>query len=289
MSQSLAPKRNKISLASRAGDRRSPLAWIGSVLLHGGLITATLFTFTHSLDIIDESPPSVPVDLITIGEKTNIAPTARPAPQIAPEPVQAQPHELKLDTPVIPQPDDQSEPIPDESPSEPAIKPPEPTPVPQLKPQQPLAPAKPAEPKSDQFAALLNKLTAPAATTSNARPGARTIRGIGQMNAMTMDLADALRNQISQCWTAPVGAPHPEQLIVEMEVFLNPDGSVAQPPQLTADSASAAAASPFMRAAADAAKRAIYVCAPYKLPTDRYSSWRDITVTFDPRQMLGAD
>ncbi|SRR5579885_4311 len=289
MSQSLARKRSRISLASRAGDRRSPLAWAGSLLLHGGLIAATFFTFTHSLDISDESPPSIPVDLITIGEKTNIAPTARPAPQIRPEPVEAQAHPLDVQTPVIPQQEDQAEPAPDESPSEPALKPPEPTPVPQLKPQQQPAPAKPQKPKSDQFAALLNKLTSAPATTSNAKPGTRTVKGIGQMNAMTMDLVDALRNQISQCWTAPVGAPHPEQLIVEMEVFLNPDGSVAQPPQLTADSAAAVASNPFMRAAADAAKRAIFVCAPYKLPADRYSLWRDITVTFDPRKMLGAD
>jgi outer membrane biosynthesis protein TonB len=287
MSQSLGPRRNKISLASRAGDRRSPLAWVGSILLHGGLIAGTLFTFAHTLDIADESPPSIPVDLVTIGEKTNIAPTARPAPQIKPQPVTAQPHNLNVQTPVIPQ-QDQAEPAPDESPSEPAIKPPVPTPVPQVRPQQTAQQAKP-KPANDQFAALLNKLTAAPATTSNAKPGTRTVKGIGQMNAMTMDLVDALRNQISQCWTAPVGAPHPEQLIVEMEVFLNPDGSVAQPPQLTADSASAASGNPFMRAAADAAKRAIYVCAPYKLPADRYSLWRDITVTFDPRQMLGAD
>ena len=25
---------------------------------------------------------------------------------------------------------------------------------------------------------------------------------------MTMDLADALQNQIAQCWNPPVGAPH---------------------------------------------------------------------------------
>jgi hypothetical protein len=117
--------------------------------------------------------------------------------------------------------------------------------------------------------------------------GTRTVKGIGQQDAMTMDLIDALRNQIAQCWSAPVGSPHPERLIVEMEVFLNADGSVAQPPQLAADSASAVASDPFMRAAAEAAKRAIYVCAPYKLPSDRYQTWRDLDVTFDPRKMAG--
>ena len=83
------------------------------------------------------------------------------------------------------------------------------------------------------------------------------------------------------------GAPNPERLIVQMEVYLAPDGSVARPPQLSADTARAASADPFMRSAVEAAKLAIHVCAPYKLPADRYSVWRDISVTFDPRQLLG--
>jgi len=41
-----------------------------------------------------------------------------------------------------------------------------------------------------------------------------------------------------------------------------------------------------MRAAVDAARRAIYTCAPYKLPADKYNVWRDITVDFDPRKMF---
>jgi hypothetical protein len=74
---------------------------------------------------------------------------------------------------------------------------------------------------------------------------------------------------------------------VQLDVYLNRDGSVAQPPQLDAESAAAARSDPFMRAAAEAARRAIYVCAPYKLPVDRYSIWRELVVTFDPRMMMG--
>jgi len=105
-------------------------------------------------------------------------------------------------------------------------------------------------------------------------------------NAMTMDLSDALKNMIAQCWSPPAGAPHPERLIPVFRLFLNPDGSVAQPPQLAADSQAAAAGDPFMRAAAEAARRAIYTCAPYKLPADKYNVWRDISVAFDPRKMV---
>ncbi len=120
----------------------------------------------------------------------------------------------------------------------------------------------------------------------NARVADRTTKGAGAMNAMTADLVDALKNQIAQCWSPPVGAPHPEQLIPSFRLSLNPDGSVSQTPQLTADSAAQAASDPFMRAAAEAARRAIVTCQPYKLPADKYSAWRDITIDFDPRKMV---
>ena len=85
-----------------------------------------------------------------------------------------------------------------------------------------------------------------------------------------------------------MGAPHPEQLVVDFDLFLNPDGSVAQAPQLTGDYAAVAARDPYVKAAADAARRAIYTCAPYKLPADRYAQWREIDpFHFDPSQMLG--
>ena len=108
------------------------------------------------------------------------------------------------------------------------------------------------------------------------------------MNAMVADLQDSLRSQISQCWSPPVGAPHPDELVVEFDLLLNQDGSVAQPPQLTATSQAAAASNPYTRAAAEAARRAIYECAPYKLPADRYSQWHEINpFHFDPSQMMG--
>jgi len=40
-----------------------------------------------------------------------------------------------------------------------------------------------------------------------------------------------------------------------------------------------------MGAIGDAARRAIFVCAPYKLPQDRFADWRDSTVNFDPRSL----
>jgi hypothetical protein len=140
----------------------------------------------------------------------------------------------------------------------------------------------------DSVLALLNKVAPKANTPANAKLADRNMRGIGDRNAMTMDLQDALRSQIAQCWSPPLGAPSGSELVVNFDLYLNPDGSVARPPQLDADSAAAAARDAYTHAAADAARRAIYQCAPYKLPADRYAEWHEINpFHFDPRQMMG--
>jgi len=271
MSPSRSTTRNRISLASGAGSKSSPVGLIGAVALHLAIIAATLFTWEHRLDIAQESPPVVPVDLVTIAQKTNIAPTIRPAPKIEPE---------HIDNPPPPELSEQTPPLPQPTELAPEVKP---TPAPKVKPQPP-------QKKEKSLDEILNAaMKAPAAhpQQQNGKVAQVAHRGFGQQDANTMDLRDALKNAIEQCWNPPAGAPHPEQLIVQFHLMLNPDGSVSGTPQLTAESNAAAAGNPFLRAAADAARRAIYVCAPYKLPPDRYSDWRDSIVNFDPRDLAG--
>jgi hypothetical protein len=45
---------------------------------------------------------------------------------------------------------------------------------------------------------------------------------------------------------------------------------------------------PFFRAAAESVLRAIRRCQPFNMPVEKYKSWRDIELTFDPRKMLGS-
>ena len=277
-------RRTRISAAPTVREP-SPVGWIGAILLHGAIVVATLFTWSHRLDIADESPPVVPVDLVTIGQKTNIAPTVKAIPRTPPK------EEVRPPTPVptpAPQPAPQeaaeAPPPPEQAETpEPVLKKPPPPVERNQKPQQ--------DAKKDKFdinniMALLDKRAPAASSAPNVKLGQRTIKGIGAQNAMTMDLQDALRNQIAQCWSPPVGAPNPEDLIVDLDLFLNPDGSVARPPQLVASSGGAS--SPYTRAAMEAARRAIYECAPYKLPQDKYALWHEINpFHFDPRQMMG--
>jgi hypothetical protein len=133
----------------------------------------------------------------------------------------------------------------------------------------------------DKVLALLNKVAPSQTAAPDAPEGQRNVRGIGAQNAMTADLVAALTNQIYRCWSPPVGAPHPE--IVDFDLVLSPDGSVARPPQLLENSGD-----PYFHAAAEAARRAIYECAPYKLPADQYKEWREINpLHFDPSKWMG--
>jgi outer membrane biosynthesis protein TonB len=284
MSQSLVSTRNRISLSSGQRDEYALLAWIGSVGLHAAIVVAMLFTFTRALDIVDQTP-MVPVDLVTLGPKTNVmamVKAVKAPPKDVPVPTPPAPEQMQVPvpTPAPPQAAEPAPPKPDQ-----AVKA-EPTPTPQAKPKPPT----PDKQKSQdqQLAALLNKLTAPTAAPKNVKTADHTVKGVGAMNQMVADLQSSLASQIYQCWSPPIGAPRADELVVEFDLFLNPDGSVARPPQLTAQFAAAALADPYTKAAADAARRAIYQCAPYKLPADRYSQWKEIyPFHFDPRQMMG--
>jgi outer membrane biosynthesis protein TonB len=264
-------------------------------VLHGAVMVGTLFTVSHTLDIADQSPPVVPIDLVTIAQKTNIRASAHHMRHIAPTPTPAVPKEM-------PTPPQAQPPSPPPQPQPTAPKPAEAQPVaegpqpaipkhrPQPAPKPPdikLHEAKPQDEKEksfdvDKVLALLNKVAPSQAAAPDAPEGQRNVRGFGAQNAMTADLQDALRSQISRCWSPPVGAPHPERLVVSFDLFLNPDGSVAQPPQSLDNSDD-----PYFHAANEAALRAIYTCAPYKLPADRYAQWKEIKpFVFDPSQML---
>ena len=102
------------------------------------------------------------------------------------------------------------------------------------------------------------------------------------------DLAVQLNKQIMKCWSPSAAfkdATRPEQLIVQYEIALNLDGSIAQPPQLSANP-SLAAGDPVARAAAEAARRAIWACAPYTMPPNRYEQWREVVLSFDASHLL---
>lgn len=279
MSSSQNPTRNKVAAQGpmrrmRPTTARGPrFGVLGSLAFHGLILAALLFTFQRNFKAPQETHV-VPVDLVTIADQTSVAAQAPPEPE--PE---------KMDTP---QPVLEPPPEPEMQEVEPAPDAPMPKfDVAKDKPKPVEKPVEKPKEKAVNFNDLLNKLTAPEKPVRTAKAGPRVIPGVGTGNMMTADIADALRGQIYKCWSPPTGAPDPRDVIVDYDLFLNPDGSVGRV-QMTPGTAIAAAGNPYTRAAAEAASRAIYTCAPYRLPPDRYNQWREINpLRFDPRQMMG--
>jgi len=122
------------------------------------------------------------------------------------------------------------------------------------------------------------------ASGAEPREERRVARGrpSGRDARMTANEIDAFRAQISRCWTPPVGGLGGDTIIVKLRIALNEDGSLARPPEIRNE-----VNSPFFRPAADSAVRAVMQCQPYRMPREKYGQWRDMLLTFDPRNMYG--
>ena len=82
--------------------------------------------------------------------------------------------------------------------------------------------------------------------------------------------------------TVQAGTERPEELIVDIRIRLTPERRLAAPPEIVSRGSS-----PRYQAAADAAMRAVLQGQPYEmLRAESYDQWKDMIVTFDPRQMF---
>ncbi len=144
----------------------------------------------------------------------------------------------------------------------------------------------------DEMAALLNKLpddsvAAPAGPLVERKAQARSQEvGRGRLSGfdtmMSASEIDAFRAQVARCWNPPVGGLGAGALAVKLRLQLRRNGAIARPPKLMNRQAS-----PFFQAAADSAIRAVLQCQPYTMPKNKYDTWRDMVLTFDPREMMG--
>ncbi len=93
---------------------------------------------------------------------------------------------------------------------------------------------------------------------------------------------DALRARLAQLWNPPVGAQNPEEIIVTIRIRLNPDGTLAEPPRVTSSGRSR-----LYEVSRERAAIAVIRGAPFTmLRPETYELWKDIEVTFDPRDMI---
>jgi outer membrane biosynthesis protein TonB len=208
--------------------------------------------------------------------KAAAAPPPPPPSEPKPKPEEAKkPEPAKAETPQLPVPKP-------EPPKKVEAKPDKPKPKPILK-----ADSK-QDFNADRIAALLNKIPDAAQEPNPVDPAdtpPKPVRGQSNGTQMTMSVneIDALRARIAQCWSPPPGGLGADAIIVKLRLRLNEDGSLVGYPSI-ANSGS----SPFFQAAADSAVRAVFQCQPYALPGEKYEVWRDMILTFDPRQMYSS-
>lgn len=216
--------------------------------------------------------------------KAEPAPTPKPEPKPAPEPAAITPAPAPAPKP-RPRPEPETKPAPPPKPVQKAETPEKPKKQdPQqdftrllktLEKTQPAAPeAKPQE-KKDALKDVLANLESPIRSKSD-KPFDPTLK-------LSVSEIDAVRRQIAQCWNVPAGAKNAEELVVELDLRMNPDGTVRD---ATIVDKLRMASDPVFRSAAESARRAVLSCGALKLPLDKYESWKDITMTFNPRDIL---
>jgi len=211
---------------------------------------------------------------------------AAPAPETKPVEAKPEPKPEPKQAQSAPKPDPIAEALAKEE-----AKKPEPKKAEAKPPTPPKKPAPPA-PKFDpsHVEALLNKrdpqrLAAAGDTITPEKTIPEKTAGTanGQAAQLSLSELDALRQRLAQLWNPPT-SKNVEELVSVFRIKLNRDGTI-QPgfPQLVSTGGNTALA----MAARESAARAINRGQPYTmLRPEHYEQWKDIEITFDPRDML---
>ncbi len=156
--------------------------------------------------------------------------------------------------------------------------------------QTPLPPRKrppaPPQPKFDpaKVAALLDK-RAPqrqAATGEALNATASLGAPSGRAAELSQSELDALRARLMQLWNPPIGIRNAGDMIIRVRVVLGRDKTLVGPPQVITSGQGQ-----MFESARDSAVRAVFRAQPFDmLRPETYETWRDMEITFDPRDMF---
>jgi outer membrane biosynthesis protein TonB len=268
-----ADQLSKITAGIKTGEKDKPKPPVEKVADEKPVDDA-VGKVTEKKEVVTASapePPPKPVEKPVEKKPDPPKPVAESKPKDEPKPIEKKPDPPKVDS------------IAEALKSEDTKKP-----VP--KPEAKAAPPQPPKPKQERtfdqskIAALLDKRDptrqAMTGSTLNSSASLGTTRGTAA--TLSQSELDALRARLTQLWNVQAGTERPEELIVDIRIRLTPDRRLAAPPEVVSHGSS-----PRYQAAADAAKRAVLQGQPYDmLHTETYEQWKDMIVTFDPRQMF---
>ncbi|GGB73273.1 hypothetical protein [Henriciella pelagia] len=286
-----------------------------SLLLHAAVIGAGYIVWPYvGADVLEEEFVIVPVDLVDLGEITNVAPVreqpeeTEPEEEPEPEPVEEEepedPVEEEPDERDLPEDDiataaEQSAPEEAEDDIVPDLdKEPEEEPEPepeQPKPQQPKPPN--PTPKRNPLDDFLNdadstfeseretkRRTDPPKQEQtkipDVKPNQEARKGAGERTANTVRIEQLLYNQIYPCWDGVADQPEPKRLNVQMRAELDAEGNLIDIELVRPSRAPIGDRS--MSLAIERALRAVRKCQPYRLPRDDYELWKTANINLGP-------
>ncbi len=176
---------------------------------------------------------------------------------------------------------------------------PKPAPKPQPKKPQPKkeAPKPKDEPKlANPLKSLLASVDALEKETGNksatatikegtdvANMGIEGGTGGSYFSELSISEIDAIAGRLRACWNLDPGAQGIKDMIIEVRVFLNKDGTVRDAKILDMSRYNSDKA---FRSVAESARRAVYVCQPYSIFANRYADkydlWKTMLLRFNP-------
>jgi outer membrane biosynthesis protein TonB len=278
-----------------------------SVAAHAAILALIIFGLPYFRPKPRDMPPMISVELVEMGKETTTnkisdankvkerleeekpAPPTPPPPESKPTEPQPQPIQAAAPQPELKVAEALTVPKMD---TVPELKVPEkvetkPPPAAKVEPKK-----EPSKPATQSFDSLLNTLTKTAkeppkqpVLAAKAQPTPATGAQAPISAKLTQSETDRLMQQLARCWTAPSAVKDAQNLIVVLEVTVNPDRTSAQIQVEDQGRMS----DPGFSAAANAAKRALRMpeCQILDLPPDKYQEWQDLEITFDPSRMLG--
>lgn len=276
-----------------------------SIVLHGAAVGALLSGWIPKVDR-DLYVPPIPIEVIREAELAELLSVPElvkaPDPEVTPDPDPVVPEPVPEPAPepapqMPPEPAPEPEPDPEPAPVvEPVPTPEPPTPDPKPEPPKP-EPPKPEPPKPAQddeldLGALADTLVdldpdkrtaAPTVVREGAMAADRNQAQIGSGATLTIREEDLFRARMYECWNPDMGVPDASDLVVEVKIFLNLDGTLAGAPQVLNNGRINRSGNSYWTAARTRALSAVQRCAPYSfLDPARYDQWRTVTFNFDP-------
>ena len=271
-----------------------------STLFHIIVIIVLSVGISFTADDDFNMPPAMTVELAKVSDITQ---TPKPAPKTTKPKEKDKPKPAKQNDKPKPSPTNTSNvPVAPAKDIKPPVEKPKP---PQAKPKQLKKPdavplpkkeeednkkAEPPPPQRD-FGSVLKNLAdvedeqANIDQNADDKPVAEEGHNAPLGATLTISEVDALRRQLENCWNVPIGARDVADMIIDVNLIVNPDRTVMQArivdkSRYNSDS--------FFRAVADTAIRAVRspACSPLELPEDKYDTWKNITVEFNPREMF---